>query len=302
MRALVPSCVSLLRRCNTITVTAAISASRQSFCGSSVTNVTGRNKYDTCGYNTFVEVHKSRVENSISGGLTFPFMELPYSLSKSYPPIQVYPREIVFLIGAPGAGKGTHSTHIRCQRNFTAPTIVVSDLLNTPACKLLKDHGIMVDDHFVFNTLLTELQKPINRNGVVVDGFPRTAAQADFIRHFYYEQSHMSLTRSPFRILFVMLHVDEALSIERQLERGQQLTLLNKQLEVKGQPLMEIRHTDLTISATATRYQAFKLQVNAVQTLSQDFPLIVVEANNTINKIRAKLTEKMLSFPSAYVL
>lgn len=45
------------------------------------------------------------------------------------------PKEIIFLGGAPGAGKGTNSKFIAEQRGFGAPTVVVSDLLNTPACK-----------------------------------------------------------------------------------------------------------------------------------------------------------------------
>jgi len=96
-----------------------------------------------------------------------------------------FPKEIVFLGGAPGAGKGTNSQFIAEQRGFDTPTIVVSDLLNTPACKLLKDEGAMVDDRFVFNVLVKELEKPIYRNGVVVDGFPRTSQQAEYLKNFY---------------------------------------------------------------------------------------------------------------------
>jgi len=197
---------------------------------------------------------------------------------------QQYPREIVFLGGAPGAGKGTNSRHIASLRKFDAPTIVVSDLLNTPACKLLKDRGIMVDDDFVFKTLLQELEKPMYRNGVVVDGFPRTAKQIDFIKSFHNELNCKQ--QSPPDISFVMLNVDETTSISRQQARGKEaLMLFNAQ---------EVRATDLNIEASKLRYTLFKEQLNTMMTsLSNEFPLIVVDASHPLDIVKADLAREI---------
>lgn len=197
---------------------------------------------------------------------------------------QQYPREIVFLGGAPGSGKGTNSRHIANLRKFDAPTIVVSDLLNTPACKLLKDRGIMVDDDFVFKTLLKELEKPIYRNGVVVDGFPRTTKQIDFIKNFHDELD--CTQQSPPNISFVMLNVDETTSINRQQARGKEaLMLFNAQ---------EVRATDLNIEASKLRYTLFKEQLNTMMTrLSNEFPLIVVDASHPLDIVKADIAREI---------
>jgi adenylate kinase len=42
-----------------------------------------------------------------------------------------FPRELILLGGAPGAGKGTNSDFIRKVRGIDAPPIVVSKLLDT---------------------------------------------------------------------------------------------------------------------------------------------------------------------------
>jgi len=272
-------------------------------------------KHAARSYNTFAQVHSTRTNinygilatsfngeiapSNISHGISSYKLKYPSdALSISSPP--VFPKEIVFLVGAPGAGKGTHSTHISNQRNFTAPTIVVSDLLNTPACKLLKDHGVMVDDSFVFDMLCTELQKPMYRNGVVVDGFPRTAKQAEFITQLSYEQYPFSQMNSSPRILLVLLHVDETLSIERQLERGRKLNTQNQRRSATGLPLVEVRQTDLEFSAAKARYEVFEEQSESVQILAQNFPLVVVDASADIHRVRNNLSERMFSFPSTF--
>jgi len=225
----------------------------------------------------------------LAGSLSFPHM--PFTAPQ-------YPREIVFLGGAPWSGKGTNSSHIARLRNFTAPTIVISDLLNTPACRLLKDRGMMVDDDFVFNALQSELQNPIYRNGVVVDGFPRTAAQAEYLTNFYDEQcSSLPFLSSAPRVMFVMLHVDEASSIQRQQERGRKITLQNRTQAALGMPVLEVRQTDIDIKASQARYQVFKQQLDAVMELSEKFPLVVVDASAEVEEVRFNLAHKMASLP-----
>lgn len=202
------------------------------------------------------------------------------------------PKEIVFLGGAPGAGKGTNSVLVSNLRGFDAPPIVVSDLLNTPACKLMKDQGVMVNDEFVFNTLLKELEKPIYRNGVVVDGFPRTAKQAQFLADHYQNDSPISP-----QVSFVMLHVDEAASISRQLERGKRAMDLNKERAAKNMSPIEVRNTDMNTEASKARYDVFKEQLNAVMGLSRQFPLVVVDATPSLDVVRNNLTAQMSALP-----
>ena len=55
-----------------------------------------------------------------------------------------FPRELILLGGAPGAGKGTNSDFIRKVRGITAPPIVISQLLETPEARAIKARGAMV--------------------------------------------------------------------------------------------------------------------------------------------------------------
>src|SRR5215211_7922433 len=55
-----------------------------------------------------------------------------------------FPKEIILLGGAPGAGKGTNTAFILKTRGLTCDPIVVSSLLNSPDAKALKDAGNMV--------------------------------------------------------------------------------------------------------------------------------------------------------------
>ena len=50
-----------------------------------------------------------------------------------------FPREFILLGGAPGSGKGTNSDFIRKVRGITAPPIVISQLLETPEARAIKD-------------------------------------------------------------------------------------------------------------------------------------------------------------------
>src|SRR6202047_3876112 len=55
-----------------------------------------------------------------------------------------FPKELILLGGAPGAGKGTNSDFIRKVRGIEAPPIVVSQLLDTPEARAIKAGGGMV--------------------------------------------------------------------------------------------------------------------------------------------------------------
>src|SRR2546421_6306453 len=54
-----------------------------------------------------------------------------------------FPREFIWLGGAPGAGKGTNTPFIARARGLTAPPIVVSSLLNSPQAVAIKNAGNM---------------------------------------------------------------------------------------------------------------------------------------------------------------
>lgn len=56
------------------------------------------------------------------------------------------PCEILFLGGAPGAGKGTMTPYIMASRGLTAEPIVMSALLESPAALKMRAEGGLADD------------------------------------------------------------------------------------------------------------------------------------------------------------
>ena len=91
----------------------------------------------------------------------------------------------LILLGAPGAGKGTHGAAIRDQ--YHLPIISTGDLIRkaiqsgTDLGEKVKSYvsaGQLVPDEIVINILKERLQQPDCQDGYILDGFPRTIAQA----------------------------------------------------------------------------------------------------------------------------
>lgn len=89
------------------------------------------------------------------------------------------------LLGPPGGGKGTQA--VRLAKAFNVPHIATGDLFRaemakrTELGKLAKkyiSHGNLVPDDVVNAMVHTRLQQP-DATGFVMDGFPRTLAQAE---------------------------------------------------------------------------------------------------------------------------
>src|SRR3954469_10372785 len=104
-----------------------------------------------------------------------------------------FPKELILLGGAPGAGKGTNTDFIREMRGITASPIVVSQLLDSAEARKLKAQGGMVGDREVVGILLRKLLEPEQQNGAILDGFPRTKVQVECLKMLYDEM--MALRR-----------------------------------------------------------------------------------------------------------
>jgi adenylate kinase len=93
---------------------------------------------------------------------------------------------IILLLGAPGAGKGTQAEVLRDTLHMAH--VSSGDLFRlhmknqTPlglAAKGYYDRGELVPDDIVISMILDRLNEPDTANGVILDGFPRTVAQAE---------------------------------------------------------------------------------------------------------------------------
>ncbi|HWB61551.1 MAG TPA: nucleoside monophosphate kinase, partial [Chthoniobacteraceae bacterium] len=98
-----------------------------------------------------------------------------------------FPRELILVGGAPGAGKGTNTDFIRRLRDITAPPIVVSELLDSAEARKIKARGGMVGDREVISLLFRKLLEPEFQNGALIDGFPRTKVQVECLKMLHDE-------------------------------------------------------------------------------------------------------------------
>lgn len=215
-----------------------------------------------------------------------------------------FPKEIILLGGAPGSGKGTNTAFISKQRGLTCPPIVISALLDSPEAKRLKDAGAMVGDREVVGLLLRELMKPAYRDGVILDGFPRTRVQVECLK-ILVDQMH-KLRRefygTPLSIHFrhptihiMVLFVDEKESIARQLKRGRETRVHNEEVLRTGVgSLWEDRATDHDEALAQRRYRVFKEQTwDALQSLKEIFHYHFINAQGSIEEVEQNITNEL---------
>ncbi len=211
----------------------------------------------------------------------------------------LFSKELILLGGAPGSGKGTNTAFICEVRGISAPPIVISELLDSPDAQAIKARGGMVGDEEVLRLLMRELLKPRFRDSAVLDGFPRTTVQVECLKMFY---DQMVLLRREFSdtprahlfrqpVFHIMvLFVDEAESIVRQLKRGREAIVHNAEVRQSGVgKIEEERATDFDPELARNRYRTFKEKTyDALVSLKQIFhyhfinaqaPIAVVQQN-----------------------
>ncbi len=215
-----------------------------------------------------------------------------------------FAREIILLGGAPGSGKGTHTQFILKSRGLTCPSIVVSDLLNTPEAKAVKESGGLVGDREVVHLVFRKLLEEEYRDGAVLDGFPRTKVQVDCLkllvekmqelRREFYDTPLHGYFRYPV-IHIMVLFVDEKISIERQLKRGREIQAHNEEVETTGVgEKLELRATDLDLSAAQRRYKVFKEQTwEALKSLKEIFFYHFINANGSVEEVEQNIQAEL---------
>src|SRR6185369_11259790 len=165
-----------------------------------------------------------------------------------------FPKELILLGGAPGAGKGTNTAFISRTRGLTCAPIVISALLDSPEARALRVAGNLAGDREVVSLLLRELLREEYHHGAIIDGFPRTNVQVECLKLLVDKMHELrrEFYSTPLSIHFrhptvhvMVLFVDEAESITRQLKRGRETLIHNDKVRRSGVgQLREDRPTD----------------------------------------------------------
>src|SRR2546423_1040048 len=108
--------------------------------------------------------------------------------------------KIIVLMGAPGAGKGTQARLL--QERLSLPQISTGDILralaqtNTPLAqevRAIQQSGRLIPDDVVIRVVEDRTSQKDCLGGYVLDGFPRTSAQAGMLEALA-ERQHKKLT------------------------------------------------------------------------------------------------------------
>eukprot|EP00898_Chlorokybus_atmophyticus_P006178 jgi/Chlat1/6561/Chrsp45S00461 len=222
-----------------------------------------------------------------------------------------FPKDIMWLAGAPGAGKGVMTPFISQQRGICAPPIETSALLTSPEFTDLKKAGILVGDRQVVEIMFETLLRPEYRQGCIVDGFPRTPAQAECIKLLFdklmeqrrelHNNFNEVFRRPQFHI--TVLFIEEEESVRRQLQRGIEVMEHNRVVQQTGiGQIFNLRPTDVNADLARARYRQFKEQVyESLKICQQKFHFHFIHADGTKEEVQARI-QRELEYQSAMEL
>jgi adenylate kinase len=181
----------------------------------------------------------------------------------------------LILLGPPGAGKGTQAQ--RLVEKHGIPQLSTGDMLRaavaagTPIgvkAKAVMDSGGLVSDEIVVGIIADRIEEPDAKSGFILDGFPRTVAQADALSAML-DNKKLKLDA------VIDLVVDESRLVDRIIKRA-------ADAKAAGQPIRK----DDDPEVFKTRLAAFHRDTAAVRPYYQAKGMVsAVDGMQPIDKV-----------------
>lgn len=212
----------------------------------------------------------------------------------------------IILLGAPGAGKGTQAQFLT--QKYNIPQISTGDMLRaaikegTELGKMAKaamDAGELVTDEIIIGLVQERIAQDDCKNGYLLDGFPRTLAQADaitnagiqidavieidvpdseIVKRMSGRRAHLASGRT-YHVIFNPPKVEG-----KDDATGEDLVQRDDDKEEVVLDRLKVYH-----SQTAPLIDYYKNQASKVETLQY----ITVDGTDSIDNVQAHITEKL---------
>jgi adenylate kinase len=155
------------------------------------------------------------------------------------------------LFGAPGAGKGTQAQRLVEKHGIvqlsTGEMLRAAVRAGTPVglrAKDIMDHGGLVPDDVVIAIVSDRIDEPDAHNGFVLDGFPRTVAQAQAL-------DTMLTQKGATLDAVIKLKVDESILLKRITTRVEEMIARGEAVRADDNPTALQKRLDTYRAQTA---------------------------------------------------
>ena len=190
------------------------------------------------------------------------------------------------LLGPPGAGKGTQATRIA--KRFAVPQLSTGDMLREAVAsgsalgtrvKDIMERGELVPDDVVMAVIADRMDHSDAANGFVLDGFPRTVAQAEALDRELAARG---------------IGLDAVLELE--VDEDVLLVRIEGRAEEAGKKGLPVRRDDNT-EVFKTRLKAYRAQTAPVTEYYRSQGLLhIVDGLQPIDVVTEELAEVLSAF------
>lgn len=209
---------------------------------------------------------------------------------------------IILLLGAPGAGKGTHAARIA---DYTGLPHISSGALLRGAvdaktelgvqAKEYMDAGELVPDEFMLTWIEELLDDPAYSKGIILDGFPRTMPQAEGLDRLM-ESKGLSID------LVLLLDIEQEAAADRLLSRvtcgkcGAIHNLAQKPMKVEGicdacGGELETRADDVRETIEKRFAEFRKLTAPMIEHYRAGGSFVTIDTNRPVEAVRQDVTD-----------